>query len=412
MERVVATNSAASGDTPPVGGTPQFFTNGNPGSAIPATVVPAYWLNGIGEELLAIITAAGITPDRTNNAQVLAAILALIHGKASYLTGLGGTVNAITATRAGGGAPVLGEVLYLPCAGANTGPVTINVNGTGAVPAVKNISGGAAALTPADILAGNTYPFLFDGTNLQLLRQRPYSKGASVASAATVDLDNVTGDYIHITGTAGITAIHLRQGEERTLVFDGVLTITGSSSLILPGAAASITTVAGATAKVRGEDAANTVVFVSFTNGSQGLATSADVIAGSSTSKAITPAALLAAIGFSSTFISTGQTITAGGPLTIAHGLPRTPDPSRIRAYLQCTTNDIGYTAGQKKPVSISQKSTSASDSYGAEVVPDGTNLNIRFGSAAGVLPTLNFGTGTDAAINLSNWQIYFEADA
>lgn len=80
MDRLIATNSvpAASADTAPAAGTPQFATNGNPVTAVPATQLPAYQYNAIQEELIAIIAAASIAPDRNNNAQVLAAIRALI----------------------------------------------------------------------------------------------------------------------------------------------------------------------------------------------------------------------------------------------------------------------------------------------------------------------------------------------
>lgn len=79
MDRLIATNSVpqASADTAPAIGTPQFATDGNPASGIPATIWPAYAWNAIQEEMMAVLSAAGVTPDRTNNAQVLAALRAL-----------------------------------------------------------------------------------------------------------------------------------------------------------------------------------------------------------------------------------------------------------------------------------------------------------------------------------------------
>ena len=55
-----------------------FFTAGNPAGGVPATIVDAPWLNMLQAEFEAVLVAAGITPDKTNNAQLLAAILALI----------------------------------------------------------------------------------------------------------------------------------------------------------------------------------------------------------------------------------------------------------------------------------------------------------------------------------------------
>lgn len=83
MDRIIAANSVSLGgaDTAPVSGTPQYATSGNPGTGTPATVFPAYQYNAIQEELIAIINAAGLSPDRTNNAQVLAALRAIFVGR-------------------------------------------------------------------------------------------------------------------------------------------------------------------------------------------------------------------------------------------------------------------------------------------------------------------------------------------
>lgn len=54
------------------------FTEGNPTIPVPATTVTADWLNAMQEEAIAVLAAAGIAPDKANNAQMLAAILKLI----------------------------------------------------------------------------------------------------------------------------------------------------------------------------------------------------------------------------------------------------------------------------------------------------------------------------------------------
>jgi hypothetical protein len=80
------------------------------------------------------------------------------------------------------------------------------------------------------------------------------AQGSDIASAGTVNLTTATGNYVHITGTTTITAITLAQGAERTVVFDGALTLTNGASLLLP-TSANITTAAGDTAVFRGEAA-------------------------------------------------------------------------------------------------------------------------------------------------------------
>lgn len=91
-------------------------------------------------------------------------------------------------------------------------------------------------------------------------------QGANIVSAATTNLNAAGGDYVHITGATGITAITLAQGHERTVVFDGVLIITNGASLILPGGA-NITTAAGDTAIFNGE-AAGVVRCIAYTKAS------------------------------------------------------------------------------------------------------------------------------------------------
>ena len=76
MDRLIATNTVDAGhaDTAPVSGTPGYATDGNPAVDIPATRFPAYAFNAIQEEIIGVILDAGITLDKTNNAQLLAAI--------------------------------------------------------------------------------------------------------------------------------------------------------------------------------------------------------------------------------------------------------------------------------------------------------------------------------------------------
>ena len=63
-------------------GTPGYFTGGSPGSSgFAATVVRYEFMNALQEELCAIIEAAGITLDKTNNAQVLAALRKVLRFK-------------------------------------------------------------------------------------------------------------------------------------------------------------------------------------------------------------------------------------------------------------------------------------------------------------------------------------------
>lgn len=114
-------------------------------------------------------------------------------------------------------------------------------------------------------------------------------EGAAVASAATISLDAVTGNMIHITGTTGISAMTLATGQV-LLVFDDAVTLTHSSNLILPGSA-NITTAAGDTVWAVGEGGGVTrLVGYSLANGKP----------------LIEPVELLIGVGDETTAISTG----------------------------------------------------------------------------------------------------------
>jgi len=80
MDRLLAPNSVpfAQADTAPTTGTPQYATDGNPASNIPATLWPAYAFNALQDEIYNVIVAGGLTPNRNSWNQLLAAIVALI----------------------------------------------------------------------------------------------------------------------------------------------------------------------------------------------------------------------------------------------------------------------------------------------------------------------------------------------
>lgn len=64
--------------TEAVGSIVGYFTEGNPQTATPATVVSADWLNTVQEELIGVVVAAGLTPDKDDRTQVLQALNAII----------------------------------------------------------------------------------------------------------------------------------------------------------------------------------------------------------------------------------------------------------------------------------------------------------------------------------------------
>jgi hypothetical protein len=104
-------------------------------------------------------------------------------------------------------------------------------------------------------------------------------------------------------------------------------------------------------------------------------------------------------------FTSSDQTITAAGSLTLAHGLSAAPDA--VGLSLVCQTNELGYTAGDVLNYGYMGR---PNGSRGASIVPDGTNLNIRYGSGATTFEAINKTTGTTGNLTNANWKARFFA--
>ena len=77
MHRIDNSTAATSLPTPAAAGTPGYFTAGSPSSGIPATIVDPDWMNDFQEEAISILTAAGITPDKTVHNQLATALQTL-----------------------------------------------------------------------------------------------------------------------------------------------------------------------------------------------------------------------------------------------------------------------------------------------------------------------------------------------
>jgi hypothetical protein len=92
------------------------FTEGNPQTGLVATEVTADWLNSIQEEVIAVLTAAGIPPSKASNTQLRDAILSLITGGGSAVAAEGVSIadagNYITGTNVEAALQQLAAQLY------------------------------------------------------------------------------------------------------------------------------------------------------------------------------------------------------------------------------------------------------------------------------------------------------------
>lgn len=112
-------------------------TSGNPYATPPeaSTVVGPLWLNMVQDELLAMLTAAGISPDVSNNGQLLLAVVSLIGSAIDEELGRTITFPASQAYTAGTPYHVATAIFGVPRTTVAIGEqVTFDLAGTFAVP--------------------------------------------------------------------------------------------------------------------------------------------------------------------------------------------------------------------------------------------------------------------------------------
>jgi hypothetical protein len=112
---------------------------------------------------------------------------------------------------------------------------------------------------------------------------------------------------------------------------------------------------------------------------------------------------------FTNRFVSSAQTITTGGALSIAHGLGI--KPRLVNAWLVCQTAELGYSIADEVFVVVGSDD-SYSLGHGFALTRDATNLEVRFGSDANVFAMPRKDTGARANLTNANWKIVFQASA
>lgn len=158
-------------------------------------------------------------------------------------------------------------VVQRPGSGVNGGAFTTSGNTLtfNEAPAVgtKNIqvvvmAQPGSAIVPANGSVTNAKMAAAAVGSSNLIHPVEFAKGSNIASAATTNIATATGNLVHITGNTTITSFGTAQaGAERTVVFDGALTLThNATSLILPRGV-NIITAAGDTAVFVSEGSGN-----------------------------------------------------------------------------------------------------------------------------------------------------------
>ncbi len=83
MFRIDTSTAASSKPAYPAAGTEKYFQDTDPSGG---TIVPAWFLNQIQEEIRKVITDAGLTPDKANDGQLSEAVRAIAAGTFSANT--------------------------------------------------------------------------------------------------------------------------------------------------------------------------------------------------------------------------------------------------------------------------------------------------------------------------------------
>jgi hypothetical protein len=109
---------------------------------------------------------------------------------------------------------------------------------------------------------------------------------------------------------------------------------------------------------------------------------------------------------FSKSFTSTNIVITAAASVVNAHNLGAIP--SLVQARLKCTSADLNYSVGDE--VIIHAGAYDSAGGYGIMLLPDATNINIRYSDSVGVFILPNKTTGGTTAIDPTKWQLIVSA--
>jgi len=133
--------------------------------------------------------------------------------------------------------------------------------------------------------------------------------------------------------------------------------------------------------------------------------------AGNNTTRLATTAFAKTAIGKLPTFYeSTPQVITFAGQLVLAHGLGAIP--KLIQPHLLNITAQSGYVPGDRVIVNPAQNDPAGNGGRGMSLVPDATNITIRFSNSATTqaFGVMNKTTGGAFQITNTSWRLVVRA--
>ena len=252
-----------------------------------------------------------------------------------------------------------------------------------------------------------------------------YARTDQVQNGAFTELASVAGTDT-ITGSATPTPAAYAAGQ--MFAFIAAATNTGAATLNVSSLGAKAITKKGTTALAAGDIISGAVHVVRY-DGTQfqllnigalidsaetdasgyGFFIDEDTMATDSATKVPSQQSVKAYVDdYVLPFVSAEQTISSAGSLTIAHGLGSSP--SLVQCRLICKTAELNYSVDDEVIVADHGQASSAANTFGLSLVPDATNVNIRFGSAATPILLSDKTTGSLTAVTNANWKLIVRA--
>lgn len=315
----------------------------------------------------------------------------------------GGTANTLTLTATSAFTTLAdGRVVAFRAIADNTGATTINVNTIGAKSIRKMVGSGEVDLVAGDIKSGGTFVLRY-GTAFN------GGAGAWMLQNPVIDVPNI----VTLTGSQTLsnkTFVAPALGTPASGVMTNVtgLPISTGVSGLGTGVATFLGTPSSANLRAALTDETGTGAAVFATSPAFAGTPTAPTPATADNSTTIPTTAYVkanvAALPFSKSFESSQQTITAGGSLTLAHGLG--VKPKLYMVVLQCLTAEGGYSIGDE--VLPAPSSNEAGSNRGISIVPDATNINIRNGG--GGMQISRKDNGNFLNITNANWALVARA--
>ena len=196
-------------------GTAGWFTDGSPGSGVPATILPAEFMNMLQAEFLTILSTAGITPSKTTSTQLMQALIqqglqdnqfnsASATGTADALIGaFSPTIAAL---------PSVGVLtVYVRAAFANATTTPTFTPNSGVIAAKSIVKGAGAALAAGDIAgAGHWIELQYDLTLDKWVLLNPATGVSSAPSNQIQAITSSVASNALTVGYAGATTVQFR----------------------------------------------------------------------------------------------------------------------------------------------------------------------------------------------------------